>query len=173
MPHKSAFSEYTVRIDPLTLELHVSLVLEGEFVRDGLVLQVPSWVPGDYDFEPYGRDVFEVKVVEPAGVEIKRDGLAPGDVITNIGDFDYSWEALSWAAAQSHPFSLTVKRGHRVLKFQMTPQAADKVVGLEWTGNPDLAKLISDWLGQEFAPHDGHVFPVDFYENFHGIEAML
>ena len=44
MPHVHGLSEYTVGIAPLTLELHVSLVLEGEFVRDGMVLQVPSWV---------------------------------------------------------------------------------------------------------------------------------
>ena len=91
-------------------------------------------------------------------------GLAPGDEITDIRGFTYSWEALNWAAAQGDTLSLTVTRGHRVLKFQMTPKPAKKIAGLQWVGSPDQAKLISDWIGRNFAPHDGQVLPVDFYK---------
>ena len=47
------------------------------------------------------------------------------------------------------------------------------VLVTEWVGSSDQAKLISDWIDQDFAPHEGQVFSVDFYENFHGIEAMI
>lgn len=54
---------YKVAIDPNRLEMTVSMQLSGVAVagKDGLVaLEIPKWVPGDYDFEPYGRDIFSV-----------------------------------------------------------------------------------------------------------------
>ncbi|MDJ0630511.1 MAG: hypothetical protein QNJ44_19800 [Rhodobacter sp.] len=100
-------------------------------------------------------------------------GLAPGDVIDAVNGYAYSPAALAWAASNASPVTLTVTRGHRVIDFTMTPQRARKIVGLEWTGSEDQAKLISKWLGADFTPASGETFPVDFYENFHGIEAMV
>lgn len=30
-------------------------------------LEIPKWVPGDYDFEPYGRDIFSVEAIDDSG----------------------------------------------------------------------------------------------------------
>jgi predicted metalloprotease with PDZ domain len=42
-----------------------------------VLLALPKWVPGDYDFEPYGRDVFSVQAKNTAGknLKVKRKGF--------------------------------------------------------------------------------------------------
>ncbi|MBS0126878.1 hypothetical protein [Thetidibacter halocola] len=100
-------------------------------------------------------------------------GLAPGDVIEAVNGFAYTPAALAWAASAPEDVTLTVRRGHRVLDFSMTPRPGRKITGLTWTGDAAQADLISRWLGTDFAPAQGQQFPVSFYENFHGIESMV
>ncbi|MFZ7091313.1 hypothetical protein [Primorskyibacter sp. 2E233] len=100
-------------------------------------------------------------------------GLAPGDVITAVNGFAYTRAAMDWAAASPAPLTLSVRRGHRLLEFTMTPQPHGRVTGLRWTGTGEQAELIADWLGRDFSPTQGQVFAVTFYENFHGVEAMI
>ncbi|MFQ3219191.1 MAG: putative metalloprotease with PDZ domain [Paraglaciecola sp.] len=63
MDSTASAANYSVVIDPKTLEITVSLLLSGEAVTDGMILTIPNWVAGDYDFEPYGRDLFEVTAI--------------------------------------------------------------------------------------------------------------
>ncbi|PYG34788.1 hypothetical protein [Pelagimonas varians] len=100
-------------------------------------------------------------------------GLAPGDIITAVNGFAYSLVALKWVAAAQSPVTLTVMRGHRIIDFTMTPAPQKRIKGLQWSGTPAQAALIRDWLGVAFDPAAGQVLPVDFYENFHGIEEMI
>ncbi len=71
--------EYHVEVDPMTLQLDVSVEMSGDFVREGMTACVPHWVAGDYSFKTYARDVFELSVSDPrsgAGVAVRRRGLA-------------------------------------------------------------------------------------------------
>jgi predicted metalloprotease with PDZ domain len=105
----------------------------------------------------------------PAG----DSGLAPEDVITGVNGFIYTPAAMSWAASQTAPVTLTVLRGHRLLSFTMTPTPHRKIAKLTWNGTAAQAKRIQAWLERPFAPDRGQVFKVDFYENFHGIETVM
>jgi predicted metalloprotease with PDZ domain len=66
---------YSVRVRPSQHELDVELTvnLAGETVQ----LATPTWVPGDYGFASYGRDVFDVQARDAAtgsDLPVARDG---------------------------------------------------------------------------------------------------
>jgi predicted metalloprotease with PDZ domain len=106
----------------------------------------------------------------PAGVS----GIAPQDVLTTVNGYAFSPQALTWAATHSATVTLGVMRGHRPLQFTITPAKRTVVSSLTWKGTDDQAARIRDWIGDTaFAPAPGTVFPVDFYENFHGIETVV
>lgn len=101
-------------------------------------------------------------------------GIAPEDIITSVDGFAYSWQGLSWAANQASTFEIGVLRGHRELKFNLLPQPIRRTHSLTWLGTEQQAQLIADWLHEpNFVPSMGEEFPLDFYENFHGIEMMI
>jgi len=112
--------------------------------------------------------IYGVADTMPAAV-----GLASGDVITAVNGYAYTQAALKWAAAGPSEVILTVTRGHRILNFTMTPAKGQKITGLIWDGTPAQAALIARWVKADFAPSKGTVLPTTFYENFHGIEAMI
>lgn len=116
-----------------------------------------------------GDTVYNVIDASPAGAS----GIAPGDVLTGINGFTYSAQALKWAAAQAQPVELAVLRGHRRLTFTITPETRTTITAMSWSGTPEQARRIADWLGQPFAPARGQSISLDFYENFHGIETVL
>lgn len=71
---------YTVDIHPNKLEMTVSMEIPAELVssdKKEVLLELPRWVPGDYDFEPYGRDIFSVKAQNALGknLSVKREGF--------------------------------------------------------------------------------------------------
>lgn len=113
--------------------------------------------------------VYNVIDHSPAGAS----GLAPDDVLTAVNGYAFSPQALSWAASHAEPVTLDVERGHRHLRFTITPTPQRTLSALIWQGTPEQAQHISQWLQQPFAPVDGQRFSLDFYENFHGIETVL
>lgn len=114
-------------------------------------------------------NVYNVIDHSPAGAS----GLAPADVLTAVNGYAFSPQALSWAAARADRVTLEVERGHRRLSFTLAPIPQRTLSALIWQGTPAQAERISQWLQQPFAPVDGQRFPLDFYENFHGIETVL
>ena len=55
---------YTVELHPNKLEMTVSIEIPADIIshdKKDILLELPKWVPGDYDFEPYGRDVFSIQ----------------------------------------------------------------------------------------------------------------
>ncbi|MBT8101075.1 MAG: hypothetical protein KJO82_15075 [Gammaproteobacteria bacterium] len=165
-----------------------------DMVENGLGMRIGSWVndpggletPEDFSrlgLEPVFEDTYHIGIFfmndgAPTIYGVSDNvctavGLAPGDVITAINGYAYTSAALKWAAASAPPVTLTVRRGHRVLDFTVKPEAGRKITALKWTGTDTQAELIESWLGAEFAPAQGQVFPVTFYENFHGIESMI
>lgn len=113
--------------------------------------------------------VYNVIDRSPAGAS----GLAPDDVLTAVNGYAFSPQALSWAASHAEPVTLDVERGHRHLRFTITPTPQRTLSALIWQGAPEQAERIRQWLQQPFAPAVGQRFSLDFYENFHGIETVL
>lgn len=71
---------YTVEIFPSKLEMGVSMEIPADLIpsqKKEFLVELPKWVPGDYDFEPYGRDVFSVKAKTYTGkdLKVKREGF--------------------------------------------------------------------------------------------------
>jgi predicted metalloprotease with PDZ domain len=94
---------YEVTLDPARHELGVTLHLHG-LPAGELRLVTPTWVPGDYDFQPYGRDVFQVRATDPesgAPVAVRRRGWSGYAVEPPGRSLRVSWRA----AAASSDFS--------------------------------------------------------------------
>lgn len=113
--------------------------------------------------------LFDVLDDSPAG----RAGLAPGDVITAIDGFAFTPAALKWVAGRAAATTIEVTRGHRRLCFTLTPAPRDAITGVRWTGDEAAAKRLADWLGDAAPLIPGQAVPLDFYENFHGVETLL
>ena len=56
---------YHVRVDPTRHEINVVVTLEGSGAEGTIYVETPTWVPGDYAFSTYGRDVFAVHATDP------------------------------------------------------------------------------------------------------------
>jgi len=85
-----SFVSYQVELDPSSLEMKVSMKITGSVAKgkDGeLLLELPAWVPGDYEFEPYGRDIFSVTAYNSNGdvIQVKRKGF-DAYIISTAGD---------------------------------------------------------------------------------------
>lgn len=117
-----------------------------------------------------GPTIYNVLDTSPAG----QSGIAPEDVLTGVNGYAFSSQALQWAATHSAAVTLQVLRGHRMLSFSITPAKRQKIQTLIWEGDKAQAERIATWLGRkDFNPGKGQIFKLDFYENFHGIEAVL
>lgn len=49
---------YDVTIHPMAHEITVEMTIIGPIAQGDVVLEAPRWVPGDYAFAAYGRDIF-------------------------------------------------------------------------------------------------------------------
>lgn len=100
-------------------------------------------------------------------------GLAPGDVVTSVNGYARTDAGLRWAAGHDQPVTLGVTRGHRELNFTIMPGKRDVIAQLIWQGDEIQSARLSEWFNQPFALEAGQQIPLDFYENFHGIETVL
>jgi predicted metalloprotease with PDZ domain len=116
-----------------------------------------------------GPMVYSVLDTSAAG----RSGLAAEDIIVSVNGRPFSPELLTWAAAHEPQVTLDVLRGNEPLTYVIAPGRRTTVTRLAWTGTPDQAQRISTWLQTPFAPAPGQDIPLDFYENFHGIETVI
>lgn len=79
---------YQVTLHPNRLEMTVAMRLDVPQAADGtLSLEIPKWVPGDYDFEPYGRDIFSVVASDEEGnsLSVSRKGFNGFSIATGVG----------------------------------------------------------------------------------------
>lgn len=68
--------DYQVTVLPGRHELQIDLRIPAA-LQSGVTLQCPTWVPGNYDFKPYARDVFELTARDAAtgeAVAVVRNG---------------------------------------------------------------------------------------------------
>ena len=55
---------YRVEVRPAQHELAIEMLIKNPVTHGYLVVETPTWVPGDYDFRPYARDLFEISARE-------------------------------------------------------------------------------------------------------------
>jgi predicted metalloprotease with PDZ domain len=117
-----------------------------------------------------GPVVENVADTSPAGFS----GLASGDRILRANGYPFSAKALAWLIAHEPKVDLEVLRGHRVLSFPVPTAERMRVTALSWAGTEEQAARIRAWVGREdFRPAPGQAIPLDFYENFHGVQALV
>lgn len=100
-------------------------------------------------------------------------GLAPGDVVTAINGYQATRPGLKWVASRPEPVTLDVLRGHRVLRFVVSPGERMAISELRWRGDADALERLSRWFGRPVVLAPNERVPLDFYENFHGIETVV
>jgi predicted metalloprotease with PDZ domain len=146
------------------------LALVEELGRTGFTVE--------YETVPYiglvmqndtGPGIYGVLDTTPAG-EI---GIAPEDVVTAVNGLAFELGALKWAIANEPAATVQVLRGNRSLTYTIPVGRRRQIGSLTWTGSDEQAERIAAWLRQPFAPAPGHELPLDFYQNFHGIETVI
>lgn len=94
--------EYIVTLEPLRHELKVTLRISDQ--PAGTVrLETPTWVPGDYSFATYAREIFSCHATDVATgktLPLKRDGFAGYQVSHSGGDLQ-----ITYCASTSSDFS--------------------------------------------------------------------
>jgi predicted metalloprotease with PDZ domain len=116
-----------------------------------------------------GPSIYGVLDTGPAG----DSGLAPGDVILGVNGFEFSVKALKYAVRNAASLQLEIRRGHQVRRHIAAPSKRTAIASLTWHGDAAQASRIETWLGSDFRPAAGTSIPLDFYENFHGIETVV
>ncbi len=116
-----------------------------------------------------GPGIYGVLDTSPAG----QSGIAPEDVVTSINGYPFSLNRLKWVCANEASVTLGVLRGCQSRTYTIPVGKHTQIGRLTWVGSDEQAAGIAAWLGQEFKPTPGQEFPLDFYENFHGIETVL
>ncbi|HEX2295842.1 MAG TPA: PDZ domain-containing protein [Actinomycetota bacterium] len=101
------------------------------------------------------------------------EGLASEDVIAAVDGRPFELPALEWAVAHSPTVEIEVWRGNERLHRAVAPEARERIARLVWKGDGAQAALVSRWLGRPFDLPPGSDVPLDFYENFHGVETVV
>jgi len=100
---------YRVRVLPAQHELEVQMSLEGPMTDGGLRLEVPTWVPGDYSFMQYGRDLFDLNAKDArtgASLSLSRDGWQAFRVEGGHGAILVSYRAYAYETEFGEPCGL-------------------------------------------------------------------
>jgi predicted metalloprotease with PDZ domain len=116
-----------------------------------------------------GPAICDVLDTSPAG----QSGIAPGDVITEVDGHPFELGALKWAIAHCGALRLAVLRGSEPRLYEIAIGKRTQIAHLRWMGSEEQARRIATWLDQDFAPARGAEIPLDFYENFHGIQTVI
>jgi len=98
---------YEVTLNPKGLEMTVTMKITGQVAPnavDNVMLEIPKWVPGDYDFEPYGRDIFSVSATDSNNnsLPVNRNGFT-GYAITVKGDGKDNTVTVTYRASCYEP----------------------------------------------------------------------
>ncbi|MDQ3264740.1 MAG: PDZ domain-containing protein [Myxococcota bacterium] len=108
------------------------------------------------------------------GWAASKTGLAPGDELLRVNGFPFSPKALKWAIGAGTQVALEVRRGHRTLTFQATPEPRTQPARLHWRGSAAQLELLRSWFGQpELTFTDGQELSLAAYDNFHGVQQVL
>jgi len=104
----------------------------------------------------------------PAG----RCGLAPGDELVSLDGLAFRPGVLAWLVKHRPAVTLGVKRGQRLLEFEIPVGHREDVSRLFWSGDAAQLARLRAWVGP-FDPADGETIALDHYDNFHGTAKVL
>jgi len=105
----SSSVSYRVRLLPAQHEFEVQMSLEGPVAEGALRLEVPTWVPGDYSFMNYGRDLFDLNAKDAGtggSLPLSRDGWQAFCVEGGHGAVLVSYRAYAYATEFGEPCGL-------------------------------------------------------------------
>src|SRR5438309_535388 len=97
----STAASYLVRVLPARHELMIEIMLEGSADPAPLRLEIPTWVPGDYNFRQIARDVFDLKaqcVKTEEELKVTRQGWQAFLVPRRPGPIHISYRAYAYGA---------------------------------------------------------------------------
>ncbi|MFN2586813.1 MAG: hypothetical protein ABR613_01665 [Actinomycetota bacterium] len=100
-------------------------------------------------------------------------GIASEDVIAAVDRRPFELPTLEWAVGHSRSVEIEVWRGNERLQRTVAPEPRDRIARLVWKGDGAQTALVARWLGQPFDLPPGTGVPLDFYENFHGVETVV
>jgi predicted metalloprotease with PDZ domain len=116
-----------------------------------------------------GPAIYGVLDTSPAG----GSGIAPEDVITAVNGYPFELEGLRWAIANQPSVTIDILRGNQARSYPIQVAQRSQIGRLTWAGTGEQTERIAAWTRQDFAPAQGEEIPLDFYENFHGIETVI
>jgi predicted metalloprotease with PDZ domain len=108
---------YQVRVLPAEHELEVEMTLEGPAAKGTVHLELPTWVPGDYAFMQFARDLFDLRaedVKTGAQLEVVREGWQGFRVRDGQGAVRVRYRAYAYEPDFSEPCGI-VEDGYAVL----------------------------------------------------------
>src|SRR5690349_5355274 len=147
---------YRVRVLPARHELDVSMTIEGPAAEGTIRLETPTWTPGDYDFETFGRDVFSVKATDArtgTTLKVRREGWQAYLVDGGTGQVEVTFTAYCTSTDFSEECGVLddeygVILGTRYLHTPAWPGACRVTYELPdgWKlHHPSGAKRLDDW----------------------------
>lgn len=98
---------YKVAIDPERHELAVEVAISSEVASGGsLVLETPSWVPGNYNFMQFARDIFSISAVDNVSGEelaVTREGWEGFRIHNPVGGITVRYRAYAFEPQFGEP----------------------------------------------------------------------
>lgn len=97
---------YRVRLLPNQHELEIELMIDGSSDSQQLRLELPAWVPGDYEFMPFVRDLFGITPQDAESGDplvISRDGWQAFQVQGAQNGIRISYRAYAYAIDFAEP----------------------------------------------------------------------
>ncbi len=98
---------YKVAVDPDRHELTVEVAINSEIASGGsLVLETPSWVPGNYNFMQFARDIFSISAVDNVSgeeLDVTREGWEGFRIHNPVGDITVRYRAYAFTPEFGEP----------------------------------------------------------------------
>lgn len=96
---------YRVQVFPEQHELAVEMTITAERPAGPLRLELPTWVPGDYSYFQFGRDLFDLRAADAHGnaLAVSRDGWQAFEVEAATGAVTVSYRAYAYGNDLSEP----------------------------------------------------------------------
>jgi len=115
------------------------------------------------------------RVIDVAdGSPAQGAGLAAGDELTAVEGRPYRLAVLRYCLAHRQEVSLTVRRSERSFEARVRVGRRRETAAVRGAGTESQAARVRGWLGQAgFRPAPGEEFPLEAYDNFHGIQTVL
>lgn len=95
-----------VQVDPSRHELGVTMRIQGAAAEGTVRVESPTWVPGDYSFETFGRDLFALHAIDAGSggpLRVSRDGWQAYAIAGGSGDVEITYRAYcsSWDRSEA------------------------------------------------------------------------